>query len=163
MPPGTLVSYTVSAKAVVDVRRGYNSVVWSPLWEEFYCDWRELWFNQRVEPPSWVLADEALAAGAKGILFASRIAAGGMSLVLYSEMLSADDALRKRPRHTWPACTRGLRPEPKGRLWRHRGRARLRRRGRPSRQRRSRTRSAGAAGECRCRRESRLDRVGDLH
>lgn len=47
---------------------------WSPLWEEFYCDWRELWFNQRVEPPSWVLADEALAAGAKGILFGSRIA-----------------------------------------------------------------------------------------
>lgn len=93
MPPGTLVSYTVSAKAVVDFRRGYDSAAWSPLWEEFYCDWRELWFNQRVEPPSWVLADEALAAGAKGILFASRIAPGGINLVLYSEMLGADDAL----------------------------------------------------------------------
>ena len=93
MPPGTLVSYTVSAKAVVDFRRGYDSAAWSPLWEEFYCDWRELWFNQRVEPPSWVLADEALAAGAKGILFGSRIAPGGINLVLYNEMLSADDAL----------------------------------------------------------------------
>ena len=41
MPPGTLVSYTVSAKAVVDFRRGYDSAAWSPLWEEFDCDWRE--------------------------------------------------------------------------------------------------------------------------
>lgn len=93
MPPGTLVSYTVSAKAVVDFRRGYDSAAWSPLWEEFYCDWCELWFNQRIEPPSWVLADEALAGGAKGILFGSRIVPGGINLVLYNEMLSADDAL----------------------------------------------------------------------
>ena len=93
MPPGTLVSYTVTVKAVVDFRRGYDTAAWSPLWEEFYCDWRELWFNQRVEPPSWVLSDEALAAGAKGILFGSRIAPGGSNLVLYSEMLTAEDAL----------------------------------------------------------------------
>jgi RES domain-containing protein len=90
MPPGTLVSYTVNAQAVVDFRRGYDSTAWSPLWEEFYCDWRDLWFNQRIEPPSWVLADEALAAGARGILFASRIAPGGVNLVLYNETLSAD-------------------------------------------------------------------------
>ena len=93
MPPGTLVSYTVSAKAIIDFRRGYDSAAWPPLWEEFFCDWRELWFNQRVEPPSWVLADEALAAGAKGILFASRIAQGGVNLVLYNETLGAGDAL----------------------------------------------------------------------
>ena len=93
LPPGTLVSYTVSAQAVVDFRRGYDSAIWSPLWEEFYCDWRELWFNQRVETPSWVLADEARAAGAKGILFGSRIAPGGINLVLYSEMLDVGDAL----------------------------------------------------------------------
>jgi RES domain-containing protein len=93
MPPGTLVSYTVSAKAMVDFRRGYDSAAWSSLWEEFSCDWRDLWFNQHVEPPSWVLADEALAAGAKGILFGSRIAPGGVNLVLYNEMLGAGDAL----------------------------------------------------------------------
>ena len=93
MPPGTLVSYTVSTKAVVDFRRGYDSATWSPLWEEFYCDWRELWLNQRVELPSWVLADEALAARAKGILFGSRIAPGGTNLMIYNEMLSADDPL----------------------------------------------------------------------
>jgi RES domain-containing protein len=93
MPPGTLVTYTVTAKAVVDFRRGYDFTAWSPLWEEFYCDWRDLWFNQRVEPPSWVLADEALAAGAKGILFESRIAPGGINLVLYNEMLGPGDGL----------------------------------------------------------------------
>jgi hypothetical protein len=78
---------------VVDFRGGYDAVAWSPLWQEFYCDWRDLWFNQRVEPPSWVLADEAMAAGAKGVLFGSRIAPGGMKLVLYDEMLGAEDTL----------------------------------------------------------------------
>lgn len=78
---------------MVDFRRGYDSAAWSPLSEEFDCDWRELWFNQRVELPSWVLADEALAAGAKGILFESRIAPGGTNLALYNEMLGAGDAL----------------------------------------------------------------------
>jgi RES domain-containing protein len=61
---------------------------------EFYCDWRELWFNQHVEPPSWVLADEALDAGAKGILFVSKLAPGGINLVLYNEVLAADDTLQ---------------------------------------------------------------------
>jgi len=90
MPPGTLVSYTVRLAPVVDFRAGYDSRRWSDLWEEFHCDWRELWFNQRVEPPSWVLADEALAAGAKGILFASRLATGGTNLVVFNEQLTAD-------------------------------------------------------------------------
>ena len=63
MPPGTLVSYTVRLAPVVDFRAGYDSNRWPGLWEEFHCDWRELWFNQRVEPPSWVLADETLPSG----------------------------------------------------------------------------------------------------
>ena len=94
MPPGTLVSYTVHIASVVDFRAGYDAEHWSELWEEFHCDWRELWFNQRVEPPSWVLADEALAAGAKGILFASKLGAGGLNLVVYNDMLAADDTLQ---------------------------------------------------------------------
>jgi RES domain-containing protein len=94
MPPGTLVSYTVRAQPLVDFRGGYEPEHWSELWEEFQCDWRELWFNQRVEPPSWVLADEVIAAGAKGILFASRLAPGGVNLVLYTELLTADDTLQ---------------------------------------------------------------------
>ena len=93
LPPGTLVTYTVQASAVVDFRHGYHPGQWSPLWEEFHCDWRELWFNRRLEPPSWVLADEALAAGAKGILFASRLMSEGHNLVIYNDMLAADDRL----------------------------------------------------------------------
>jgi RES domain-containing protein len=94
MPPGTLVSYTVRLAQVVDFRAGYDVARWHDLWEEFLCDWRELWFNQRVEPPSWVLADEALAAGAKGILFASTLAAGGTNLVVFNGQLTADDMLQ---------------------------------------------------------------------
>jgi RES domain-containing protein len=93
MPPGTLVSYTVRAVPVVDFRDGYNAEHWSGLWEEFYCDWRELWFNQRIEPPTWALADEVIAAGAKGILFMSALATGGVNLVLYTELLTAEDTL----------------------------------------------------------------------
>jgi RES domain-containing protein len=93
LPPGTLVSYHVTATPIVDFRHGYHPAQWSPLWEEFFCDWRELWFNQRVEPPSWVLADEAIAAGAKGILFPTRVPSAGTNLVLYTELLGAADAI----------------------------------------------------------------------
>jgi nucleotide-binding universal stress UspA family protein len=31
----------------------------------------DLWFNKRIEPPSWVLADEVIAVGAAGLLFRS--------------------------------------------------------------------------------------------
>jgi RES domain-containing protein len=93
LPPGTLVSYRVSAAPVVDFRGGYQPAQWSALWEEFFCDWRKLWFNQHIEPPSGVLADEAIAAGAKGILFPSRLAPGGVNLVLYTELLGAADAI----------------------------------------------------------------------
>jgi RES domain-containing protein len=68
-------------------------VQWPELWEEFFCDWRELWFNQRTEPPSWVLADQAIAAGAKGMLFASKMTPGGTNLVVYNDALTADDTL----------------------------------------------------------------------
>jgi RES domain-containing protein len=94
MPPGTLVSYTVSLAPVVDFRAGYGAARWSALWEEFQCDWRELWFNQRIEPPSWVLADEAMAGGTKGILFASTLAADGTNLVVFNDRLTADDVLQ---------------------------------------------------------------------
>jgi RES domain-containing protein len=94
LPPGTLVSYTVRLAPVADFRRGYDATLWHGLWEEFHCDWRELWFNRRVEPPSWVLADEAIAAGAKGILFASGLATGGINLVVYNDGLTAGDTLQ---------------------------------------------------------------------
>ena len=80
--------------AGVDFRAGHDGARWSALWEEFHSDWRELWFNQRVEPPSWVLADEAMAAGAKGILFVSKLAPSGLNLVIYNDILTTDDTLQ---------------------------------------------------------------------
>lgn len=93
LPPGTLVSYRVTAAPVMDFRRGYQPLEWSPLWQGFFCDWRRLWFDQRTEPPSWLLADEAIAAGAKGILFPSRLSSAGINLVLYTGFLGATDSL----------------------------------------------------------------------
>jgi RES domain-containing protein len=92
-PPGTLVSYWVTAAPIADFRLGYQPGRWSPLWERFFCDWRELWFKQKVEPPTWVLADEVLAAGAKGLLFPSQLSPGGINLVLYPERLTAADTI----------------------------------------------------------------------
>lgn len=93
LPPGTLVSYEVTAAPVADFRSGYDAACWAPIWEDFFCDWRELWFNQRIEPPSWVIGDEVLAAGAKGILFPSHLAQGGVNFALFTDALVAADAL----------------------------------------------------------------------
>lgn len=93
LPPGTLTSYQLTAAPVVDFTGDYSVSAWDPIWEDFYCDWREQWFNHRVEPPSWVIGDAVIAAGAKGILFPSRLATGGTNLVLFTQMLAAPDVL----------------------------------------------------------------------
>lgn len=46
-----------------------------------------------IEPPSWVLGEEVLAAGGKGILFQSRLRQGGTNLVIYPDALVATDSL----------------------------------------------------------------------
>jgi hypothetical protein len=81
---------------------------WCELLEEFHCDGRELWFNRRVEPPSWVLADEVIAAGAKGIVFASTLGSGGLNGVVYNDML-APPAIACRW-STQPVHCRRIRP-----------------------------------------------------
>lgn len=93
LPPGTLVTYQVTLQSVVDFRNGFDASSWDPIWEDFACDWRELWFDQRIEPPSWVIADEVIAAGASGILFRSQLVEGGTNLVVYPAMLAATDAI----------------------------------------------------------------------
>ncbi|WP_372614644.1 RES family NAD+ phosphorylase [Halomonas sp.] len=92
MPPGLVVSYEVQIAKVVDFSEGYTPE-WDPLWEELTCDWRRLWFNDRIEPPSWLLADAALEAGATGILFPSLANPGWTNLVLYTEALASRDVL----------------------------------------------------------------------
>lgn len=76
----------------MDFREGYSGA-WDPLWQELYCDWRRIWFNQRVEPPSWLIADMVLEIGAKGILFPSLARPEGTNLVLFTEALNDQDNL----------------------------------------------------------------------
>jgi RES domain-containing protein len=93
LPPGTFVTYQISCAPIVEFREGFNAGEWDPLWEDFYCDWRALWFNNRIEPPSWVLGDLVLSAGAKGVLFNSRLTPMGTNLVLYPSVLNEADRL----------------------------------------------------------------------
>jgi RES domain-containing protein len=93
LPPGTLVSYRVTAAPIVDFTGGYRQGVWAPLWESFFCDWRACWFGERIEPPSWVLGDEVIASGAKGLLFRSSLTASGINLVLYVDQFDEDDRI----------------------------------------------------------------------
>ena len=93
LPPGTLVSYQITVGMIADFQSGFDASNWDPIWEDFYCDWRELWFNQHIEPPSWVMGDEVIAAGAKGILFQSHISAAGVNLVVFPDTFIATDSL----------------------------------------------------------------------
>ena len=86
LPPGTVVSYHVSLDKVVDFSAGY-SPAWDSIWEDLGCDWRKLAFNDKVEPPSWVIGDICLEAGAKGVLFPSTVHPGGTNLVVYNTAL----------------------------------------------------------------------------
>jgi RES domain-containing protein len=93
LPPGTLVAYQIDLNPIVDFSAGFDAGVWPALWEDFFCDWRECWFNRHVEPPSWVIGDEIIAAGAKGILFPSVARSGGFNLTVYSASLSTSDVI----------------------------------------------------------------------
>lgn len=98
LPPGTMVSYSVTASKVVDFSAGY-SPGWDPLWQDFYCDWRNLVFDQYIEPPTWVLSDLVMAAGCQGILFPSVAHPGGINLVVYHGMLGLSDRLEAMDPH----------------------------------------------------------------
>ncbi|MCS2608456.1 RES family NAD+ phosphorylase [Halomonas dongshanensis] len=92
MPPGLIVSYSLNVHRIIDFRQGYGAG-WDSLWQEFYCDGRKIWFNERIEPPTWHLGDLVIGAGAKGILFRSMESPKGTNLVLYTDTLDAQDEL----------------------------------------------------------------------
>lgn len=101
MPPALMVGYEVKIDPVVDFRGGYTSA-WDPIWRDFACDWRSLVFNDKIEPPSWVIGDLVLAAGAKGILFDSLVT-DGTNLVLYNDALETTDVVQPYdPNHALP-------------------------------------------------------------
>lgn len=91
LPPALMITYQVNVDPIVDFRGGFSNE-WDPIWQDFYCDWRNLYFNQNIEPPSWVIGDLVFSARAKGVLFNSAIT-GGTNLVIYTEALTAGDAI----------------------------------------------------------------------
>ena len=103
LPPGTITTFLVRRLRVVDFSSGYAAHSWGPIWAEYGCNWRQLAFDARIEPPSWVLGDLALDAGAAGILFPSMVHAGGTNLVLFnSSTLSADSLSAYDPHQQLP-------------------------------------------------------------
>lgn len=87
MPPFTMAQYHVALARVVDYRAGFDPSAWQPLWQELNCNWRGIALGDRTEPPSWILGDWALAAGASGVLYPSVRSQGGINLVVYTSAL----------------------------------------------------------------------------
>lgn len=92
LPPCTLVTYRVVLRRVVDFRAGFAPDQWAPLWQEWSCEWRRMSIVEKIEPPSWVLADEVVQAGFAGIVFPS-LRSSGVNLVVFSDQLGVGDAL----------------------------------------------------------------------
>ncbi len=86
LSPATLVTFLVTAKNVVDFSGGYEPAHWTPIWAEAHGNWKGMAFLEGVEPPSWVIGDIVRDAGRPGILYRSARHAGGICLVLFSDI-----------------------------------------------------------------------------
>jgi RES domain-containing protein len=87
LPPGTICTFFADGLQIADFGAGFDPAVWDPLWADFEVDWRAEWFDHGVEPPTWYMADDVIAAGLDGILFPSQARAGGINLVVYRSSL----------------------------------------------------------------------------
>ena len=87
MPPGTICTFFADGLRVADVSAGFDPAQWAAVWADFDVDWRAEWFGRSVEPPTWYMADDVVAAGLDGIMFPSQARAGGINLVVYGSSL----------------------------------------------------------------------------
>lgn len=83
LPPGTICTFFVNGLRVADPSAGFDAAHWPALWADHAVDWRTEWFGHAVEPPTWYMADDVVAAGLDGILFPSQARAGATNLVVY--------------------------------------------------------------------------------
>lgn len=83
LPPGTICTFFAQGLRVADLSAGFDPERWPPLWADFAVDWRGEWFGKCVEPPTWYMADDAVAAELDGILYPSQARPGGTNLVVY--------------------------------------------------------------------------------
>ena len=86
LPPATVVTYRVTAQAVVDFTGGYQEERWSPIWAEAYGNWKGMAFLENVEPPSWVIGDLVRQAVYPGILYACVRDPAHRCLVLFPDL-----------------------------------------------------------------------------
>jgi len=101
LQPALMVTYCLKVEHLVDFSGGYTND-WDPLWQDFYCDWRRMYYNEEIEPPSWVIGDQVLATGGRGIIFKSVIT-GGTNVVLFNDVLSGTDIIEAYdPNHSLP-------------------------------------------------------------
>lgn len=77
--PGTICTFFVNGLRVADLSAGYDPGHWLSLWADFAMDWRAEWFGKSVEPPTWYIADDVVAAGLDGILFPSQARRGRLT------------------------------------------------------------------------------------
>ncbi|WP_176593031.1 RES family NAD+ phosphorylase [Sphingobium sp. EM0848] len=105
--PGTLVPYYLDAAAIADLTNSTAEPCDTRVGEALETNWKAMAFFDRQTPPSWVLTDELIAAGAQGALVPSVQNLGGRNLVLWHwhekdmqgegaalTVLDPDDALR---------------------------------------------------------------------
>ncbi|NQD96304.1 RES family NAD+ phosphorylase [Pseudomonas sp. CrR25] len=92
--PGTICTFFINGLRVADLSAGFDAEQWSSLWADFAVDWRAEWFGKSIEPPTWYMADDVVAAGLDGILFPSQARPGGTNLVIYRSSASSPTQLR---------------------------------------------------------------------
>ncbi|HBO3409698.1 RES family NAD+ phosphorylase [Pseudomonas aeruginosa] len=92
--PGTICTFFVNGLRVADLSAGFDPEQWSSLWADFAVDWRAEWFGKSIEPPTWYMADDVVAAGLDGILFPSQARPGGTNLVIYRSSARSPTQLR---------------------------------------------------------------------
>lgn len=94
LQPGMICTFLVGGVRVADLSTGFDPERWPPLWADFAVDWRGEWFGKSIEPPTWYMADDAVAAGLDGILFPSQARTGGTNLVIYRSSTRPVEQLR---------------------------------------------------------------------
>ncbi|BDI05510.1 hypothetical protein CATMQ487_24800 [Sphaerotilus microaerophilus] len=83
LPAGIICTFLVRGLRVADLSARFDPGRWPALWSDFASDWRALWFGDAIEPPTWYMADDVVAAGWDGIVFPSQARPGGRNLVIY--------------------------------------------------------------------------------
>lgn len=112
LPPATLAAYKVTLEEVVDLSEGYDPAIWDPAWAAWHCAWRHIARLEKKTPSSWLLADDLITKGHRGLLFPSTRHPGGVNLVVFNANLTAGDDVAvhdpdgrlPRDQASWPSA-----------------------------------------------------------